>query len=189
MQHTQMPDTTDEELAVLTISNQALFGILIERYEGKLRRYIHRITSVTKEDCDDILQEIFINVYKNLAGFDTSLSFSSWIYRIAHNHVRSQFRKKQARPQSIIIDADILENMASDEDLHSTLDKAFAKETLERALAQLDEKYRTVLVLKFLEEKEYKEISDILQKPSGTIGTLINRAKKKLRAILEKESV
>ena len=182
-------DTTDEQLAALTLNDQALFAILVERYEQKLRRYVHRITNVSKEDCDDILQEVFIKVYRNLAGFDPSLSFSSWIYRIVHNHVRSQFRKKQARPQSVAIDNDMLENMAGDEDLQRILDKTLDKEILEKALAKLDEKYRTVLILKFLEEKDYKEISDILQKPSGTIGTRINSAKKKLRTILEKERI
>jgi RNA polymerase sigma-70 factor, ECF subfamily len=181
-------EKTDEELVRMTLSNQALFAILVERYEDKLRRYIHRITNVTKEDCDDILQEVFINVYKNLAGFDTSLSFSSWIYRITHNYVRSQFRKKQARPQSIEIAAEILENISSDEDLYKIFETQLTKEIIRDALTKLDEKYKTVLILKFLEEKDYKEISDIIQKPIGTVGTLINRAKKKLKIILEKDA-
>lgn len=180
---------TDEELAEYTLTNQAGFALIVERYEAKLRRYIHRITKVSKEDCDDILQEIFIKVYRNLAGFDTTLLFSSWIYRIAHNHVRSHFRKKQARPTSIPIEPDLLENMASDEDLHKSIDSKITKEHLGNALLQLDEKYRAVLILKFLEEKDYKEISDILQKPTGTIGIRISRAKKQLRTILEKERI
>jgi len=56
-------------------------------------------------------------------------------------------------------------------------------------LNKLDDKYKEVLVLKFLEEKDYKEISDILQKPLGTVATLINRAKKQFKSISEEKEL
>ena len=182
----QHSDTSDEALIPLIVADQAVFAVLVERYEAKLKRYIYRIANVNKEDCEDLLQEIFIKVYKNLNGFDTSLSFSSWIYRIAHNHVRSHYRKLQARPKTSEIDDTIIENIPGNLDLELAFDKELSKDILLKALSKLDEKYRNVLVLKFLEEKDYNEIADIIQKPKGTVGTLINRAKKKLKKELEK---
>jgi RNA polymerase sigma-70 factor (ECF subfamily) len=59
------------------------------------------------------------------------------------------------------------------------------KELVEKILQRMSEKYKEVLILKFLEEKDYKEISDILQKPMGSIATLINRAKKQFKKEVE----
>lgn len=179
------PQLDDEEIIPLVLKDSAYFSILIDRYEQKIRRYICRISKLSPEDAEDMLQEIFLKCYQHLNRFDTTLSFSSWIYRIAHNHIRSQHRKKMARPQSVILDPAVYEQFRSDEDIGSLVDQQLANTALTAALDQLKEPYRSVLILKFLEEKSYTEISDILQKPSGTVGTLINRAKKKLKIIIE----
>lgn len=179
-----MEETTDRELVDLTLEDSANFVHLMKRYEGKLLRYIHRITSVPHEEAEDILQDVFIKAYQNLHGFDRKLSFSSWIYRIAHNHVISTFRKKKARPQQVDIEEKTLMNFASDLDIIRDVDRALQAEQLRKALASMDVKYREVLVLKFLEEKSYDEIADILKKPKGTVGTLINRAKKQCKKAL-----
>ena len=70
---------TDVELVRLSLGDQEYFGLLVERYEQKLHRYIQRITYVTSEDQEDMLQNIFLKVYINLNGFNTDLSFNSWI--------------------------------------------------------------------------------------------------------------
>jgi RNA polymerase sigma-70 factor, ECF subfamily len=95
----------DEELVLISISDQDAFSELIRRYEAKLFNYIKRISSLSKEDAEDILQEVFIKVYKNLNGFDVDLKFSSWIYRITHNEVITNFRKFSRKPK--IFDLDI----------------------------------------------------------------------------------
>lgn len=136
-----------------------------------------------------MLQEIFLLVYKNLREVDPSLSFSSWIYRITHNYVRSHFRMTQARPQTVDLAPAIIESISSDLDIATSVDQSILKEKIRAALYAIDEKYRSVLILKFLEQKDYEEISDILKKPSGTIGTLIHRAKKKLKEELQQENL
>ncbi|MCD4760747.1 RNA polymerase sigma factor, partial [bacterium] len=157
---------------------------------SKLLRYIRRISGLNIEDAEDVLQDVFIKVYQNLNSFDTSLKFSSWIYRITHNQVISNFRKKQARPQEISGDNElILNNIVSDLDMGRDIDLGYARENIDKILNSLDIKYREVLVLKFLEEKEYKEISDILKKPMGTVATLLNRAKKQFREKLVQSDI
>lgn len=171
-----MEKKTDEELVALSLKDQKYFLYLITRYESKLIRYIRRISSATKEDAEDILQEVFIKVYQNLNDFDLSLKFSSWIYRICHNQVISNYRK--IKP---VVLNEFPENIPSDSDLIREMDLKDMKKDVRRVLAELDIKYREVLILKFLEDKTYQEMSDILKKPMGTIATLINRAKKEFK--------
>lgn len=182
---------TDEELVALALKNQDFFSCLVERYESKLMRYIRRISAATQEDAEDLLQEIFVKVYRNLNDFDPDLKFSSWIYRIAHNQVISSWRKTKSRPQVVKFEADedFLKFIASDVDLARDTERKFTGEQVRKTINDLDEKYKEVLVLKFLEGKDYQEISDILEKPLGTVATLINRAKKQFRKISEKNGV
>ncbi len=178
---------TDNELVALSLSEQDYFGILIERYQNKLLRYVNRITNVSHEDAQDILQNIFIKAYINLHGFDRKLSFNSWIYRIAHNEVVDWSRKSKTKQKYGQIDYDD-EVFDWTEDGQHFLKEFYAEEDrqeLQRVLQQLPVKYREVLVLKFIEGYSYSEMSDILKKPEGTIGTLMNRAKKKLRELYE----
>lgn len=183
IKHEEVKGKTDEELVGLTLENQGYFLYLIERYEKKLLNYIIRISGVRREEAEDILQEVFIKIYQNLNDFDTGLKFSSWVYRITHNVTISTFRKKQARPQSIFLEEedDFLENIASKLDLEKEIDLEFLKENINNILGELRPEYREILILKFLEQKSYKEISDIFKKPMGTIATLISRAKKQFK--------
>ena len=157
------------------------------RYEDKLSRYIRRLGIRNEDDQADVLQNIFIKVYKNLYGFDTALSFSSWIYRIAHNEAISFYRKKRVRPEGHLVDAqdEILGLLAStEENAEKVFDRTINAEEVDRAFAHIDQKYRDALILRFFEHKEYEEISDILKIPPGTVGTLIHRGKKELKEAL-----
>jgi RNA polymerase sigma-70 factor (ECF subfamily) len=176
-------EQTDAELVALTIDDKEYFSCVIERYEKPLARYVRRITRAREEDVEDLLQEAFIKAYVNLHSFDTDLSFSSWIYRIVHNVVISEHRKKQSRPEGHIVEMEesVFTAIASDIDIERELEIEFLRQHLQEALAAIPEKYRIVLVLRFMEEKEYKEISDIMEKPMGTIATLLNRAKARLK--------
>ena len=172
----------DESLASQSIQNHDAFGELIGRYEKKLYRYIRRITDGSHEECEDILQEVFLKAYRYLNNFDPSLSFSSWIYRIAHNETISHFRKRKVRPQTIREeDGELyLKNLEADMDIAAEIDRAQLGETVRKMLTKLGSKYEDVLVLRYLEEKSYEEISDILKIPVKTVGTRLNRAKKKM---------
>ncbi len=176
---------TDEELVALTLEDQEVFYHLIKRYEKKLLNYILRISSTSRENAEDILQEVFIKIYRNLNGFDTDLKFSSWAYRITHNETMSHFRKNQAKLKITSIDDDENNNLINL--LKSSLDvkKDFSSKEIYQKVREvinlLPAKYSEILVLRYLEEKDYQEISDILQIPMGTVATLINRAKTKFK--------
>lgn len=184
-------DKTDEELVALTLEDQNFLVCLTRRYETKLFSYILRISNVSKEEAEDILQDVFIKVYYNLNSFDKELKFSSWIYRITHNQVIGNYRKNKARPQMAIFDLeeDILEKLASDLDLAKELDAQFLRKNIYQVLGRLNSRYQEILVLKYLEEKDYREISDIIKKPMGTVASLLNRAKQEFRKELEKRNI
>jgi RNA polymerase sigma-70 factor (ECF subfamily) len=181
---------TDEQIVALTLKNQDYYLCLMKRYEAKLLNYILKISNINKEDAEDILQEIFIKAYQNLNDFDLNFKFSNWIYSIAHNATISAFRKKKVRPQTVSWeDKDLNNILESTLDVENTsLQKLTYKQIL-KIINRLPLKYKDVLILKFMEGKDYREISDILHKPMGTIATLINRAKKSLKQELKKEDI
>jgi RNA polymerase sigma-70 factor (ECF subfamily) len=178
---------TDNELVTLSLRDSTLYRHLIDRYHSKLFRYVVRLARLPKEDAEDILQEVFVKAYVNLNDYDLNLKFSSWIYRIAHNETVSFLRRVAARPKAAYFDPEFdgeEERLKANIDLAAETDLKFRAGQIREALAKIDAKYQTVLVLKYLEDKSYEEMSDILKKPPGTIATLLNRAKKKLKEVL-----
>lgn len=170
---------SDLKLVQSSLNNVDEFGKLIERYEGKLFKYIRRLSNLSSEEAEEILQEAFVKAWINLNAFDQSLSFSSWIYRIVHNETISYHRKHKSRglDKKVSIDQDLFEIKDESKDLlEEAADRAEA-EKIHTTLTLLPEKYRDVLILRYFEDKSYEEISDILKKPMGTIATLLNRAK------------
>lgn len=185
-------DLSDEEIVKLTLSDKSSFGDLVDRYQAKLNRYIIRLGIHDPDDQLDVLQEIFLKTYKNLNSFDTSLSFSSWIYRIAHNEAISWYRKKNVRPEGHLVgdSEELLSFMkAKDDTAEAMFDKTINEKNVNEAILKIDSKYREAIVLRFFEHKEYDEISDILKIPIGSVGTLLHRGKKQLATALNKEAI
>lgn len=179
---------TDAQLVQDALKDRHAFAAIVGRYEAPLRRYISRLGVAVREDADDVLQEAFIKVYINLNDFDTSLSLSAWMYRIAHNEAMSHFRKHTARPKAVDFEEDlaIFERLLADVDIAAELEKKILATTVREGISNLPHHYRDVLVLRYLEDKTYDEIADILQIPSGTVATYINRGKKELKVALKK---
>lgn len=183
---------TDTEIVARTLIDTSVFAEIVLRYEAKLTRYIRRLGVQNVEDQQDVLQEIFIKVYKNLNGFDTSLSFSSWIYRIAHNEAISFYRKKNVRPEGhqIADSEEVLGWLVADSQSPERMfDTAVSAAILTKALGTLESKYRDPVLLRYFEHKEYEEISDILKIPIGSVGTLIHRGKKRLQELIESNHI
>jgi RNA polymerase sigma-70 factor (ECF subfamily) len=181
---------TDADLIELSKENPESFGILMERYQGPLFQYIRRLTQLSNDDIQDLLQEVFIKIYKNLNEYNEELKFSSWAYRIAHNHIIDYFRRTSSRPQSNSLEDYEWEKIISasvniEKDI---LDKDCV-EKIKRCIEQLPLIYREVIILRFLEDKEYEEIMDILKKPKGTVATLLARGKKLLEEKMKEENV
>jgi RNA polymerase sigma-70 factor (ECF subfamily) len=175
--HEECPNKTDNELVKLSLDNPDHFLCLTN--------YIMRLSKFRSEEASDILQDVFVKTYYNLNEFNDDFKFSSWIYSIAHNQTVSEIRKKSIRP-SIPFEKEDIDRFEDAFDMSKEIDDSFDKEKINEALSLLDEKYREVLVLRFLDEKDYVEISDILKKPVSTVGNLILRGKKLFKKEYEK---
>jgi RNA polymerase sigma-70 factor (ECF subfamily) len=185
----QPSEISDFELVQKSLQNPDFFGEIITRYEKTLDRFLFRIGAHEKEDREDALQESFVKAYKNLNEVDEDLSFSSWIYRITRNTWIDAFRKKKSRGQKLELSEEeeqIFWNTISDnnQDIEKNFQKKEVSELVKKALFHVPEKYREVLLLFFLEEKSYREISDILQKNENSIATLVSRGKAKLKEVI-----
>ncbi|MFA6415976.1 MAG: RNA polymerase sigma factor [Candidatus Paceibacterota bacterium] len=177
---------SDEDLVRTALADPEAFGLIIDRYNEPLSRYIRRLTRSDEDEIKDILQDIFIKIYLNLNDFDHSLKFSSWIYRVAHNQVIDNWRKSQVRPSTAIDPDDVFWlTVADDLDLEADAHRRELGVKIRELIDKLDGDYRSILILRYLEDKDYREISDIMKKPIGTVATLINRAKKKLKNLVE----
>ncbi|MCK5123440.1 MAG: RNA polymerase sigma factor [Candidatus Pacebacteria bacterium] len=184
-------ELSDEELVEKSLQDIDYFAFIYERYEKKLTRYILRISSFSFEEAEDVLQEAFLKAWKNLNEFNGDLKFSSWIYRIVRNTTITEWKKSQSKGQDKKqdIDEELFQNLPSSLNIEKEANQKFDKKNIRKILQLMPEKYREVLILKFLEEKDYQEISDILKKSSGTVATLINRAKKSFYEIAKQENI
>jgi RNA polymerase sigma-70 factor (ECF subfamily) len=173
---------TDQEIVAKSLHDLDYFSCLYQRYEPELLRYIHRMGYLDNDEAQDILQESFIKIWRNLNDYDPSMKLSSWLYRIVHNETVSHLRKKKSYGKDKTVDAELCRNILADEEEPSV----YSDRDIEIALKKLDhlpEKYKEILILKFLESKSYEEISDILKIPLGTVAIRINRAKKSFRGM------
>lgn len=183
---------SDEQLVAFVLADATHYTELVLRYEAPLDRYIRRLGVKVVEDRQDVLQEIFLKAYRNLNSFDQGLKFSSWLYRVAHNEAISFYRKQSVRPEGHLIsdsETTFLFLEALEQSPERLTSERLNAESLQKGLAHISEKYRAVIVLRFFEHKEYEEISDILQIPLGTVGTLIHRGKQQLRRQLAETSI
>ncbi len=180
---------SDEALVIKCKKDQQYFAVLVDRYVPKLTRYIKRRSAATAADIEDLLQNIFIKVYRNINEYDTSLLFSSWIYRITHNEMIDWYRREKRRSTLSLDDEahDIISKLMVDEDLTTQFSNAEQKQYIINTLNTLDEKYKEILLLRFFEDKSYEEIADILKIPAGTVAVRINRAKKQLQKRIQKQ--
>ena len=173
---------TDEEVLQRCLIERNFFAHIIERYEGKLRAYIQRKSHASPTDIDDLLQNVFIKVYRNMKEFDPSLRFSSWIYRICYHEMLDWYRKEKREPHtSFDADETLIHTLASDDNTATTALSEEKKKVIKEALDSLDQKYKDIIELRFYEEKSYEEIADILRIPPGTVATHLNRVKKILK--------
>lgn len=181
---------SDADLIEAAKADPESFGILMERYQGPLFHYIRRISQLPNDDIDDLLQEVFIKIYQKLNEYDEVLKFSSWAYRITHNHVIDYFRRAKARPRTDALEDYEWEKMikASVRIEKEVMDKDCV-EKIKQCIQEMPLQYKEILVLRFIEDKDYEEIMDILKKPKGSVATLIKRGKEMLVKKIKEQNI
>lgn len=166
------------------------FDILMSRYRDPLTNYIYRFLGDLKE-CEDLLQETFLRVYRNRHSYRRIAKFSTWLYTIAGNLARSEYRKRKRRRlfsiQSVNRDAEEYEVEIPDEtfspDRHT--ESTIQDHYIQEALNQIPEEFREVVILRDVQQLAYEEIALITGLPMGTVKSRINRGRSKLQLLLK----
>lgn len=177
---------TDEQLVAKVVAGDVeSFRNLIEKYQMPLTRYA--IYLIHDPDvAEDIVQDSFIKAYQNLRGFRSGSKFSSWIYRIVHNTAMDAVRHHELDSRDIS-DLEIL--TSNEPTIEEVIDSEIAAAKTHKCLDKLSVKYREVIVLSYMQNRSYQEISDILHISVSSVGVHINRAKRKLREICKQMGV
>jgi RNA polymerase sigma-70 factor (ECF subfamily) len=168
------------------------FSELVDRYQTRLLNFIYR-TIGDRDRAEDLVQEVFIRVYRHLHRFDRSKKFSTWVYTIASNLAKNELRNRSRNPlvlfQTMQGSHDDEERPLQFEDTTARPDDMFRKrhlrELVEETVAKLPEHHRQVFVLRELEGKSYEEIADITSCNLGTVKSRLNRARTAFAAIIE----
>jgi RNA polymerase sigma factor (sigma-70 family) len=169
----------DEVLA----GNKQAYAHIINKYKNQLYATILRMTK-NPQDAQDLVQESFIKVYRELHKYGSKGSFSGWLYRVAINHCMDEFRKKRYQINQLAVDDVIIENPNHPEVIFLKKEK---NRQLEKLIAALPEDERMMILLKYANEQSYEEISELMAVPISTVRNKLHRAKKKLRETVKNE--
>ncbi len=166
--------------------DQNAFAEIVELFQDKLYRICYRMLG-NQHEAEDIAQEAFVRAFINIHTFDTNRKFSTWLYRIGTNLCIDRIRKKKP---DYYLDAEVAgteglnmySQIASKEELpEQEVLKMEMQDRVQYEISRLPDKYRAVIVLKYMEDLPLQEISDILEMPLGTVKTRIHRGREALR--------
>src|SRR4030042_2912213 len=166
-------DTSDNKLIEEYLNGrEEAFAELLKKYLGPVYNFLCRITN-SKEAAEDIAQDVFLKVWKNIQRFDQNRNFKTWIFAIAKNTALDYLRKKRELPFSIFTNDEgnnKLEEIKDEEKLpDEILEQSDLVEKLDEILQKLPPHYRAILVLHYKEDLTLHEVAEILDEPYNTI--------------------
>lgn len=178
---------SDEALMKEIISgNQAAFSELYERFNQRLFYFFFRMLGNDNEVANDFLQDIFLKIIHKPELFNTEHKFSSWIFSVAHNMCKNEYRKREVR--KIVQNEEYPDHFAEDYSTNESKEKELLIAEVFTELENLDDSHRSILLLKYKENFSLKEISKILELPVGTIKSRLHYARIELsKRIVNKE--
>lgn len=168
------------------------FGLLVEEYKDKIYNYVSRMLSDPYE-AEDVTQEAFLRAYRSLPRFRGASSFHTWLYRIASNLAIDVVRKRKRSEPTFSLDEPLESEEGEYEreiadDVGGPEDSATTRETrvaVRRAIMELPEKLREVMILYELQGETYEDIAEILDVPLGTVKSRLFNARNRLKEMLE----
>ncbi|OPA73353.1 RNA polymerase sigma factor SigW [Paenibacillus selenitireducens] len=172
--------------------DQRAFAELVELYKDKIFHLAYRMLN-NRHEAEDVVQDTFLRVYKNLERYDENQKFSTWIYRIGTNLCIDRLRK---RKPTYSLDAEMNDQegidgyaMIPSEDRTPETEYMLSEtqQMIRQAIDSLPAKYKTVMVLRYMQELSLQEISDVLDMPVTTIKTRVHRGREFLRKKLERK--
>jgi len=186
----KLRELSDEELILEFQKNNTedAFNILVQRYKNPLTNFVFRFMG-DYETCNDVVQETMIKVYRYKDSYSSVAKFSTWIYTIAGNLARTEYRRQ--RRQNIFSINDYGEEHQTydlpDESYRPDVitDSGIQDEIIQKALMKVKETYREAVILRDIQGLSYEEISEILGVNEGTVKSRINRGRAQLQELLK----
>lgn len=173
---------SDEELMEKAQGgNDRALEEIYQRYSQPLLRYFFRMLWQDRDKAEDFLHDLFVKIVEQPGRFDSSRKFSTWIYSVAHNLCKNEYRKQSFRQA---MNGHSHES-ASDEQVSMAMDQRTFESSLEEILKTEDEETRTMFVMRYELEMPATEIAEILKCPDATIRTRLFNLRKRLAAKLE----
>jgi RNA polymerase sigma-70 factor (ECF subfamily) len=161
--------------------DSSAFGALIRRYQKRIFGLGFR-TFRSAEDADDLVQETFLRAWRAIDRFDVERPVAPWLLRIAVNWSRSELASRKRRPAEELTEAIPQDGPSPEEDA----ERARLGRRIERAVEELPEDQRMILILRASEGLSYREISDLCDVPIGTVMSRLARARETLRRRIER---
>ena len=172
--------------------NQVAYRALMKKYHDPICNLLYRMIR-EKDEVEDLAQEAFIKAFQSLASFNEEYAFSTWLFKIATNNCIDYIRKRKLQTFSIDKPIESKDGEFSFEIPDSTYEPdreliaGQRSRFLEEAIKSLPPKYRTVILMRHSEEKDYAEIAKVLRLPIGTVKAHIFRAREMLYKNLRKK--
>jgi RNA polymerase sigma-70 factor (ECF subfamily) len=186
----KLRELSDEELILEFQKNNTedSFNILVQRYKNPLTNFVFRFLG-DYEACADVVQETMIKVYRYKDTYSSVAKFSTWVYTIAGNLARTEYRRQRRR--NIFSISDYGEEHQTydlpDESYRPDVatDSGIKDEIIQKALLKVKEAYREAVILRDIQGMSYEEIAEILGVNEGTVKSRINRGRAQLQELLK----
>ena len=186
----KLRELSDEELILEFQKNNTVdaLNILVQRYKNPLTNFVFRFLG-DYESCNDVVQETMIKVYRYKDSYSSVAKFSTWIYTIAGNLARTEYRRQRRRNLFSINDYGEEHKTFDlpDETYRPDIatDSGIKDEIIQKALLKVKETYREAVILRDIQGMSYEEISEILGVNEGTVKSRINRGRAQLQELLK----
>jgi len=178
-------DYSDEELMLaIQQGEKPAFNELYARYSDKLYGYLLKMLWYNEVRAQDLLQDLFAKIITQPHLFDTERNFKTWIYTIASNLCKNEFKRNEVR-KGTVNGVEQFHSLSTDENLEKTIQEHQFRDALTEELKRLDDKHREVFVLKHIDGLSIKEISEITGANEGTVKSRLFYAIKKLADALK----
>ena len=184
-----MEKYTDEELIKrFQEGDEYAFEEIVNRFKDRLKNFVYRYLH-NDEAAEDVVQDTFLRVYQKKHMYRNIAKFSTWIYTIAGNLAKTELRKKKRRKMYSLSNLGLedkeYEIPSEDFTPEEGVEGEFTEQEIQAAIDRLSHKFKTVIILRDIQELSYEEISKIVDIPLGTVKSRVNRARIKLQEKLK----
>lgn len=180
-----MTGDTDHELVAKSLQgNEKAFAELVRRHHSTAYAVVRGVLG-DRDDVDDVVQLVYIKVYRGLAGFRGEARLSTWIYQIARNEAINAVKKRRLDTTPI---EDVVLAASDGARPDAMVHQGELSDHMESAMQRLDENQRMALELRYMGERSYEEIADVMGVPLGTVKTYIHRGKAELKRVMARRA-